>query len=196
MGLEKEAEVLFLTAKRVIDRGDDMTPIVSIIKNDLPTAVLFSPTFGEEEKDQTFTEMFMIASFFEPEAILFASDSFVGTPMGKDEIIDDAQFVRPSEDVNAREAVMIVGRSKTDDELMAVFPYRRDDLGKIEWLEPEMHVIGDKDDSDDKHFDGFVSNLMEAALKNKAPIPKEAHEGFIAGMMERGMQLYRPGFDG
>lgn len=174
MNIEDELEVLKLTAMSTLDSGERLRPTLSVLrKQDKRRVTFFLRDFGDDDaKQKVFTEAFAGASLFNPETLIFASDSFVGKA---------ANGVRPSEDPDARECLMIQVGTLGGLEVemsMTMLPYSRDDQGKLNWGESKIM---------EGKSEGLVPQLMEAAIRHSIPVDDPAV--FITALLKAGHNM-------
>jgi hypothetical protein len=93
-----------------------------------------------------------LGSFIGVDYVTISSDAFVSKMDANDDNkqkIKDGKTIRPSEDVEAQEAIMVLGVSKEGKVLNSINMYGRDDLGNVFFKEQNTieHDLGDVDNN-------------------------------------------------
>jgi len=116
----------------------DLNPIITFYskETDAPLfqVILPSDAMHEDNKRVAYMMATSVASFIDADYITMVNDVYMSKQdaegKSKDDVLNSEDYVRPSEDINSTEALMIIGMSK-DRGLVVTQSYGRDDIGKM-----------------------------------------------------------------
>tara|TARA_B100000287_G_scaffold412902_1_gene443862 strand:- start:434 stop:1207 length:774 start_codon:yes stop_codon:yes gene_type:complete len=116
----------------------DLNPIITMyskeVEHPLFQVILPNDAMNEENKRIAYMMATSVAGFIDADYITMVNDVFVAKhekgDKTQDEILEDENYVSPSQDPNSTEALLILGMSK-DRGMVVTQEYGRDDIGKM-----------------------------------------------------------------
>lgn len=132
---------------------------IPLMQVQIPTELMEAPM-----KQIAHAGSLALGSFIGVDYVTIATDTFVSQMPKNDENtekIEKGDYVRPKDDINAKEAIMILGVSKEGKVINSLNMYGRDDLGNMYFTEQNTfeHDIEDGDENE------FRSWMLEFATK-------------------------------
>jgi len=115
-----------------------------------------------------------LGSFIGIDYVTISTDTFVSKVDANDEEkqkLKDGKNVRPSEDVEAQEAIMILGVSKEGKVINNINMYGRDDLGNM-FFKEQHTVEHDLNDDEDKEFRSWMLDFSMQAFNGEEQFKK------------------------
>lgn len=142
--------------KHMDTHGHNMPPTITFYAKDIdiPLMQIGIPTHYLDEgmKQIAYATALSIGSFIGIDYLTIANDTFFtkheNTGENKDKVLK-GDYVKPSEDINSQEAIMVIGMSKDGDVLNILNEYSRDDVGAIYFKDSHTQHININDDIDD-----------------------------------------------
>lgn len=143
---ENVVDRLFFVAKATLDMGEGFAPMLSVDRTDGPIAVVSARDYEVNEQGQVLIEMTFLGASARGDTVGLALDAWVRSfddPAEGDAYEESG--VRPSEDPNATDALIVYAASRNGDRIIARMKYRRDDDGTLIFGEPERAIERQKD---------------------------------------------------
>lgn len=132
---------------------------IPLMQVQIPTELMEAPM-----KQIAHASTLALGAFIGVDYVTIATDTFV-SKMDKNETnqekIKSGDYVRPKDDVNAKEAIMILGVSKEGKVINSLNMYGRDDLGNMYYTEQNTFEHDRNDENDNE----FSSWMLEFATK-------------------------------
>ena len=116
----------------------DLNPIITMFSREVDAplfqVILPSDAMNDDNKRMAYMMATSIAGFIDADYITMVNDVFVNKhdkgDKSQEDILEDENYVSPSQDPNSTEALLILGMSK-DRGLVVTQEYGRDDIGKM-----------------------------------------------------------------
>lgn len=142
--------------KHMDTHGHNMPPTITFYAKeiDIPLMQIGIPTHYLEQgmKQIAYATALSVGAFIGIDYLTIANDTFFTkhdkTEENKNKVLK-GDYVKPSEDINSQEAIMIIGMSKDGDILNILNEYSRDDVGAIYFKDSHTQHVNINDDDDD-----------------------------------------------
>ena len=154
----------------------DMAQVFEFRRGDQIVAVVASrPFMNDTEKHAVLTEMLFFRTMSQSDRMIMVSDAFLSKARASD--VDSDDFVRPSEDPEATECLMVLEFKGSDVIASGELPYRIDDDGTLVWLEPTAAY-------DEIAHEGWIFDLVRHgwAIKKPTTLHSQIHEDATGGL--------------
>lgn len=184
--------------KHMDTHGHSMPPTITFYAKeiDIPLMQIGIPTeyLGEGMKQISYAMALSIGAFIGIDYLTIANDTYFTkhdrTEENKSKFLK-GNFVKPSEDINSQEAIMVIGMSKNGDVLNILNEYSRDDVGAIYFKDSHSQYININDDSDNIPSSWMIDAGMKAfdldSFEKATGLPLSAD--IRAGLIETNMLM-------
>jgi len=150
----------------------DLNPIITFYSKDVeaPLFQIIMPgdAMQEDNKKIAYTMATSVANFIKADYLTMVNDVFMAKHEAddrtKDEILNDENYISPSQDPNSTEALLVVGMSK-DRGMVVTQEYGRDDIGQMFYKDSTTDTFTYKDTQDESLDRSWMTKVGANALE-------------------------------